>query len=132
MHKKPPAMSKGGGKFPRPVRTAPPPPAETPSRTSDRIGPEEGDALIEATLAAFSDRGGRCGAFAVAVSGGGDSLALMHLVSGWAQRLRRAPPSLHVLTVDHGLRPQSADEAKRVAAVARFGARLQHRHRPVD
>ena len=40
---------------------------------------------------------------AVAVSGGGDSLALMHLLRGLgARRASCAPPV--VLTVDHGLR----------------------------
>lgn len=49
-------------------------------------------------------------AIALAVSGGSDSLALMHLAARWAG-LRR----LAVLTVDHGLRPASALEAERVA-----------------
>jgi tRNA(Ile)-lysidine synthase len=54
---------------------------------------------------------------AVAVSGGGDSLALMHLLADWA-RARRAPAPI-VFTVDHGLRPQSAAEAKDVARWAK-------------
>ena len=41
----------------------------------------------------------------VAVSGGGDSIALMHL----AVRLC-GPDRLRVLTVDHGLRPEAKDE----------------------
>ncbi len=45
---------------------------------------------------------------AVAVSGGGDSLALTLLLHEWAQKNR---VSLVALTVDHGLRPDSADEA---------------------
>jgi tRNA(Ile)-lysidine synthase len=54
---------------------------------------------------------------AVAVSGGGDSLALMHLLADWARAQNRPPPL--VLSVDHGLRPQSGEEAKAVARWAR-------------
>jgi len=49
---------------------------------------------------------------AVAVSGGGDSVALMHLLAGWAKKTRRPPP--HVVTVDHGLRAESATDARAV------------------
>jgi tRNA(Ile)-lysidine synthase len=42
---------------------------------------------------------------AVALSGGGDSLALLHLAKTWADGAGRA---LIALTVDHGLQPQSA------------------------
>ncbi len=42
---------------------------------------------------------------AVALSGGGDSLALLHLAAAWA---RRAGRRLVALTVDHGLNPDSA------------------------
>jgi len=54
---------------------------------------------------------------AVAVSGGGDSLALMHLLAGWAKDHGRAKPV--VLVVDHALRDGSAGEAKKAAAAAR-------------
>jgi tRNA(Ile)-lysidine synthase len=46
----------------------------------------------------------------LAVSGGPDSTALMLLASEWRER----PPVL-VVTVDHGLRPEAADEASLVA-----------------
>lgn len=46
----------------------------------------------------------------LAVSGGADSTALMLLVSRWRMR----PPAL-VVSVDHGLRPASAGEARLVA-----------------
>lgn len=54
---------------------------------------------------------------AVAVSGGGDSIALMHLLAGWAKRSRRTAPI--VVIVDHGLMPQSAREARTVSRWAR-------------
>src|SRR5688572_8320800 len=49
----------------------------------------------------------------LAVSGGPDSTALMLLVARWGER----PPAL-VVTVDHGLRPEAAEEASLVAANA--------------
>ncbi|HYE44424.1 MAG TPA: tRNA lysidine(34) synthetase TilS [Caulobacter sp.] len=52
---------------------------------------------------------------AVALSGGSDSLALLHLVSGWA-RLNGRP--VVALTVDHGLQEGSAGWAERCAAMA--------------
>ena len=48
---------------------------------------------------------------AVAVSGGADSLALTLLTAEWAAA---RGGSVTALTVDHGLRPGSADEARRV------------------
>ena len=61
---------------------------------------------------------------AVAVSGGGDSLALLHLLSRWSVRVKG--PELHALTVDHGLRRESAAEAKGVAAQVSTWPRVQH------
>ena len=55
---------------------------------------------------------------AVAVSGGSDSLALLL----WAHRQGY---SLHVLTVDHGLRPEAAREA---AFVGELAAGMGHSH----
>ena len=54
---------------------------------------------------------------AVAVSGGGDSVALMHLLTAWAKKSRVSPP--HVVTVDHGLRKDSAADARRVVRWAK-------------
>jgi tRNA(Ile)-lysidine synthase len=55
---------------------------------------------------------------ALAVSGGSDSLALMHLSRAWHRAMAAPKPDLIVLTVDHGLRPVAADEARAVAAAA--------------
>ncbi|MGH1424448.1 MAG: tRNA lysidine(34) synthetase TilS [Pseudooceanicola sp.] len=51
----------------------------------------------------------------VAVSGGGDSVALMVLLSDIATEKGF---DLRVVTVDHGLRPASAQEARQVASIA--------------
>lgn len=51
---------------------------------------------------------------AVAVSGGGDSVALAFLLSQWAAG---TGIKIHALTVDHGLRPESATEAKTVSKI---------------
>ena len=51
---------------------------------------------------------------AVAVSGGSDSMALLRMVQEW--QLTQTPmPAITALTVDHGLRTASRDEAVRVA-----------------
>ncbi len=54
---------------------------------------------------------------AVAVSGGSDSLALMHLLCDWANARHLAAPI--VLCVDHGLRENSAEDARRVVGWAK-------------
>lgn len=67
-------------------------------------------ALVSGILA-----GAPPGPLGIAVSGGGDSVALLLAARDWGQR------PLHAVTVDHGLRPESADEA---AGVARLCAGL--------
>jgi tRNA(Ile)-lysidine synthase len=62
------------------------------------------------------------GIVTVAVSGGGDSLALLLLVDAWS---RKRGIDLHAVTVDHGLRPQSAAEAAFVAETC-AGLRIDH------
>lgn len=61
----------------------------------------------------------------LAVSGGPDSIALMWLAARWRAALSRGPDLLAV-TVDHGLRPESAREAREVKRLART---LGVRHR---
>jgi tRNA(Ile)-lysidine synthase len=51
---------------------------------------------------------------AVAVSGGSDSLGLGLLLAAWVSARRG---HLHVLSVDHGLRPESAGECARVGEI---------------
>jgi tRNA(Ile)-lysidine synthase len=54
---------------------------------------------------------------AIAVSGGADSVALMHLAAAWSKSRQRFPP--FVVTVDHGLQKNSARDAKTVHRWAR-------------
>lgn len=58
----------------------------------------------------------------VAVSGGGDSMALLHLLHLWASD---KPVTVQAVTVDHGLRKAAADEAQ---GVAEFCARIGVEH----
>lgn len=71
----------------------------------------EGAASLQAALRGFfSDD--TPDHIAVAISGGSDSLALLSLLDAWRQD---GGPKLSAVTVDHGLRPASADEAANVA-----------------
>jgi tRNA(Ile)-lysidine synthase len=75
---------------------------------------------IDALFAPFV----RAKALLIAVSGGPDSTALLLMGAEWAKR--RGRTRIEAATVDHGLRPESADEAKAVAALC---ARLGVAHR---
>ncbi|MGD9922553.1 MAG: tRNA lysidine(34) synthetase TilS [Pseudorhodoplanes sp.] len=66
-------------------------------------------------------------AIVIAVSGGPDSTALLWLASRWRDGLED-PPRLVAVTVDHGLREESAREARAVATLAR---KLKVEHRTV-
>jgi tRNA(Ile)-lysidine synthase len=57
-------------------------------------------------------------AIVLAVSGGPDSIALMWLAARWRRALTRGP-RLIAVTVDHGLRPEAAREARDVKKLAR-------------
>jgi tRNA(Ile)-lysidine synthase len=61
----------------------------------------------------------------LAISGGPDSMALLALAARWRASLRRGP-DLIAVTVDHGLRPEAAQEAN---AVKRHARQLGVRHR---
>jgi tRNA(Ile)-lysidine synthase len=67
----------------------------------------------------------RASALVLAVSGGPDSTALLVLAARW-RAARNDGPKLLAVTIDHGLRPQSAVEARSVAQLARS---LGVRHR---
>ena len=69
----------------------------------------------------------RVRALVLAVSGGPDSPALLMLMARWRGALKRGP-KLIAVTVDHGLRPASAGEAR---AVKEFARRLGVPHRTV-
>ncbi|MEO0327007.1 MAG: tRNA lysidine(34) synthetase TilS [Pseudomonadota bacterium] len=58
----------------------------------------------------------------LAVSGGSDSLALLHLANAWRKKVSA---NLKVVTVDHGLRPEAAAEAAFVASVCE-GLGIRH------
>lgn len=60
----------------------------------------------------------------LAVSGGPDSTALLWLAARWRAQLTR-PPKLIAVTVDHGLRKESAHEA---AAVKKLARKLKVEH----
>lgn len=56
------------------------------------------------------------GSLLLAISGGPDSVALMLLAAQWSLRMKRA---IATATIDHGLRPESHDEALLVGRWAR-------------
>ena len=82
---------------------------------SQPLDPAAGDGL-------FADLR-QAGGLLLAVSGGPDSIALLHLAAAW-QRCGAAPP-VAVATVDHGLREEARSEAHFVAEVA-AGLGLPH------
>ena len=69
----------------------------------------------QATVTATLDRlAGGLPSLGIAVSGGSDSMALLHLAAGWAGH---AGLRIEAATVDHGLRAEAAEEAATVAQV---------------
>jgi tRNA(Ile)-lysidine synthase len=81
-------------------------------------------AVSEAEACALFDPLAAEPALVLAVSGGPDSTALLHLMARWRAELRPAP-RLVAVTVDHGLRPEAKREA---AAVREFAAALGVEH----
>jgi tRNA(Ile)-lysidine synthase len=88
------------------------PPGARIEARAEPIGDQELDRIFD-VLFAFDH-------IILAVSGGADSMALMHLASRW-RRLHGGGtlPEMEVVTVDHRLRPESAAEARWVGARAR-------------
>lgn len=84
----------------------------------DRAATPDPGAHVRAAL----DRLAPEGSLGVAVSGGGDSTALLTIAAGWALRRGR---ELRAVTVDHGLRAESAAEA---VFAGRHAARLGVAH----
>jgi tRNA(Ile)-lysidine synthase len=83
------------------------------------VGAAEKTALQPLDLAACQDLFGplrEAGGILLAVSGGPDSIAMLHLAASW-HRCGDAPP-LCVATVDHGLREEARREARFVGEVA--------------
>ena len=66
-------------------------------------------------------------AIAIGVSGGADSMALLHMLKSWADTHKI---TLTALTVDHGLRPEAADEAAYVARICRDWGIAHHTLKP--
>jgi tRNA(Ile)-lysidine synthase len=64
-------------------------------------------------------------ALVLAVSGGPDSIAMMWLAARWRRALKRGP-YLVAVTIDHGLRPEAAREAREVKRLAKT-LELPHR-----
>ncbi len=62
--------------------------------------------------------------YAVGISGGPDSMALAFLLSRWAEA---ANIRIHALTIDHGLRGDSAAEAQKVASWLSGWPNLTHK-----
>ena len=71
------------------------------------------DAIQNLGIRCFDSLGNLSGDLAVAVSGGSDSMALLRLAHVYCGQAHK---KIVALTVDHGLRAASADEARQVAA----------------
>jgi tRNA(Ile)-lysidine synthase len=89
--------------------------------------PREGSPISSAEAARLFSDLKSAGAVVLAVSGGPDSTALLWLASQWRGRLK-AGPKLIAVTIDHGLRPEAAQEAR---AVKKLAARLRIPHTTV-
>ena len=95
------------------MNTAAPTAAGSPKRARSR---RPSDSLVRRARAVLEEAGLENAALVVAVSGGPDSLALLHALAGLQAPLGL---SLTVAHLDHGLRPESYEDAQYVAAAAR-------------
>ena len=86
---------------------------------------EDATPISAAEAAALFDDLRSAPTLVIAVSGGPDSTALLVLAARWRAGRKRGPALLAV-TVDHGLRPEAAREAR---AVKRLCSQLGVRHR---
>jgi tRNA(Ile)-lysidine synthase len=86
--------------------------------------PPPDDVLSDERLGHLFETLNQASGIVAAVSGGPDSMALMHLLARWHAAGSRPP--VHIATVDHGLRLEAAEEA---ALVAREAAALGLPHR---
>lgn len=84
-------------------------PKSVPSENTNPLTHEDFHALLSG---GFAQVLGESKTIAVAVSGGPDSMALLHLLVHWAGQNDIA---LHALSVDHGLRPEAKNEVQAVA-----------------
>ncbi len=110
-------MSRNGKRPSVAARAAPDEPGHD-APTGEPIAASQRDQLIGSALGDYAT-------VVLAVSGGADSVALMHLAAQWSRHAGTASPNFLVATVDHGLRAESASEAAWVAARARE-LRLEH------
>lgn len=81
------------------------------SNTSSGGAIEQDVATLFANLAQYQS-------LLVAVSGGADSVALLHLLARWARRQGEGAPRIEVATIDHGLRDGSQEEARWVGELS--------------
>jgi tRNA(Ile)-lysidine synthase len=95
--------------------------------SADRGATKPGDLLDDRVLDSLFAPLLSAAAILVAVSGGPDSMALLHLLARWAGRGGR--PRLLAATVDHGLRVESAEEAD-LAARQAAACGVTHRNLP--
>lgn len=97
---------------------------ERAARPQVAVGAQISNILMidDSTLAVwFEDISARSDV-AIAVSGGPDSMALLHLADRWRRKrlaARQPAPDYAVFTVDHGLRAEAASECRFVIEAAR-------------
>lgn len=74
--------------------------------------------------AGFAPRLGKDKAIAVGVSGGPDSMALCRLLSLWSEKYHG--PAIHAVSIDHGLRPEAAQEAREAGERVKNWPKVRH------